>query len=514
MSDLVITAVTPSENYIFSTWLFLRLLGLIYACAFISLRVQIKGLIGKRGLLPAVEFLNLKIEHRKVQKKSYTLLRIFHFLLSSDCRLQLVCDIGILLSLLAIIGFIPPLVFFLLWIGYLSLLNICQIFLRYQWDILLLETGFLAIFLTPLQVFPHGPSLYSSCTSCFMIRWLFYWLLFRLMFSSGIRKLQSGDPYWRNLTALNYHYETQPLPTRLGWYAHQLPTWFHKISVIFMFMIELIFPFLIFGPLPLRYLAAGSFIIFMLLIMATGNYGFFNLLTIVLSLFLFDDSFYLPIFRFFVPSSSITNIILGASWPLWMILLVMVVILLLSTIKICWMFGLKILLPSFFEKLIARLEPLNLVNIYGLFTVMTTKRPEIIVEGSHDGSTWETYEFKWKPGDLKQPPRWAAPHQPRLDWQVWFAALGDLRSNTWFLTFLQRLLEGTPEILALLKKNPFINQPPRYIRAMVYDYHFTNHTTHRRMGLWWQRHPQGFYCPVFSLRGVEEKWMPPHQEIF
>jgi hypothetical protein len=377
---------------------------------------------------------------------------------------------------------------------YLSLFSVCRVFLSYQWDTLLLETGFLAIFLTPLECVPHFPSITPPPP---VILWLLWWLLFRLMFSSGFVKLRSKDLTWRKLTALCYHYETQPLPTRPAWYAHQLPVAFHKISAAGMLATELLVPFLIVGPPPFKRAAAFLFIALMLLIQFTGNYCFFNLLAIALSVLLLDDAILLPAFRIVVPSLTVTNIgfpTLSNAVGLG----VAALILILSVQPVLRLFRKEITWPTVMADLAEFFEPFRLVNSYGLFAVMTTDRAEIILEGSRDGRDWIAYEFKWKPGRSERSPRWVAPHQPRLDWQMWFAALGWYANHPWFRRLLKALLAGSPAVLRLLKFNPFREHPPRYIRAVLYEYHFTNRTERRATGDWWKRERRGSYSPVLE----------------
>jgi hypothetical protein len=334
------------------------------------------------------------------------------------------------------------------------------------------------------------------------ILWLLRWLLFRLMFASGVVKLVSGDETWRNLTALTYHYETQPLPTLMGWYAHQLPEWFQKISVVGMFAIELVIPFLIFAPRRLRFVACAAFFALQLLIIATGNYCFFNLLTIALCILLLDDA----CLRRFIPKRVVARF--NAPQPLTAnlryrnvcVAALTTVVLLVSGIQMAALFFKRVNLPIPAQRILSWAAPFRTINSYGLFAVMTTSRPEIIVEGSVDGQTWVEYAFKWKAGDLRRAPSWVAPHQPRLDWQMWFAALGNYQSNPWFVNFMVRLLQGSPTVLALLETNPFPDSPPRYVQAVVYDYHFTDFATQRADGTWWRREWQREYCPVLSLR--------------
>lgn len=474
----------------FSCWLFLRVLGCIYFIAFLSLWVQIHGLVGSNGILPAEQY--LAAVHQQIGTRGYHLFPTLFWLNPTDASLHFLCAGGVILSLLLIVGIFAPFTLVGLWVFYLSLVTVGQVFFSFQWDILLLEAGFLAIFFAPLQV-RDTLSRASQPSAAFL--WLLRWLLFRLMFASGFVKLGS-DETWRNLTALNFHYETQPLPTWIGWYVHQLPGWFHKISTIGMFGVELVIPFLIFAPRRLRTIGCIGLVGLQLLILLTGNYCFFNLLTMTLCLLLIDDltwkgllsKRFRPSFRPIEQSPHRYRqiCIVGVASLLF----------LLSSIRFGGQLFREARLPD-----VTWIAPFRSVNTYGLFADMTEARPEIIVEGSNDRRTWETYHFRWKPGALTRAPGWVAPHQPRLDWQMWFAALqGSYRDTPWFLNFMGALLQGKPEVLRLLAENPFPDAPPRYIRATLYDYRFTEIATKRSEGTWWHREWKGIYCPAISLQ--------------
>jgi hypothetical protein len=478
-------------------WLFLRALGIIYGIAFLSLALQVKGLAGRKGILPAGEFLTELKE--QFGRKRFIALPTLFWINSSDRFLQGICWTGVVLSALLIGGVAPVLVLILLWGSYLSLFGVMRLFLGYQWDILLLEAGFLAIFLAPLQLFPAR----AIDAPPWPILLLLYWLLFRLMFLSGLAKWRSRDVTWWRLTALAHHYETQPLPTPPAWFAHQLPLWFHKASTVLMFLVELAVPFLIFGPPVYRQFAGFLITGLMVLIMLTGNYCFFNLLAIALCLPLFDNPFYHRL----LPSLASNFQTASIQWPSWMLLAIAVIVFAFSIVRLLRLFRLE---SNFVIALNHFLDSFPIVNHYGLFSVMTTNRMEIVVEGSRDGREWLAYEFKWKPCDVKRPPPWVAPHQPRLDWQMWFAALSDYRLNGWFIGFLIRLLQGSPAPLALLRRNPFADAPPTYVRAVMYEYRFTDRKTRRATGAWWSRERRSLYCPVYSLRGEERQFMPAH----
>ena len=481
---------TERATFYLSRWLFLRGLGCIYLIAFLSLWVQIHGLIGSNGILPAEQY--LAAVRQQIGTEGYYLLPTLFWLNPSDACLHFLCAGGVVLSLILIAGFLPTATLTGLWMFYLSLVTVGQAFLSFQWDVLLLEVGFLAIFFAPLRI-RDAFTRVSETSSAFL--WLLRWLLFRLMFASGFVKLVS-DAVWRNLTALNFHYETQPLPTWIGWYAHQLPEWLHKISVIGMFAVELVIPFLIFAPRRLRTTGCIGLIGLQVLILLTGNYCFFNLLTIALCLLLIDDVTWKGLLskRFMPRFQSVENS--PHRYRRVCIAVVATLLFVLSGVR----FGGQLFRDVRFPD-VAWIRPFRSVNTYGLFADMTESRPEIIVEGSNDRITWKTYRFRWKPGDLKEAPKWVAPHQPRLDWQMWFAALqGSYRNTPWFPHFIGALLQGEPEVLQLLAENPFPDAPPRYIRATLYDYHFTDLATKRAEGTWWYRERKGLYCPAVSFR--------------
>jgi predicted DCC family thiol-disulfide oxidoreductase YuxK len=473
----------PARHRVLSE-LFFKALAIIYFIAFASLGVQLLGLIGSDGILPANGF--LQFIHANFGANSYSLIPTVFWLNSSDTILQIACLAGAVLSLALLLGRARRVILILLFILYLSFVSVGQDFLSFQWDALLLETGFLAIFL-------------DSSTAISI--WLFRWLLFRLMFSSGAVKLLSGDPAWHNLTALDYHFETQPLPTIFGWLMAQLPEWFHQLSAVITFFIELIVPFLIFAPRHLRFFAAASIVFLQVLIFLTGNYTFFNLLTIALCLFLLDDA----ALRRLVPrrwADRFTRPDRPRS-PIGRRVLIGLAVILIVLSGFRFWGGLTGQLAEPVDAVLHALAPYRIFNSYGLFAVMTTSRLEISVEGSNDDQTWLPYEFNYKPGDLRRPPLWVQPHQPRLDWQLWFAALGNYQQNPWFVNFMVRLLQGSPPVLSLLGHNPFPDAPPKYVRAMLYAYHFTDWATLQVTGQWWRRDLIGVYLPPISLQAVQ-----------
>src|SRR5271163_3827918 len=410
-------------------WLFLRAMGLIYLAAFLSFGVQALGLIGSQGIMPLPEF--VAAARSQLGPAGYRDFPMVFWLSQSDFAIEAVCWAGASLSLLVIFNMLPRLSLFFCYALYLSLFYAGQIFMGFQWDVLLLEAGFLA-FLLSLATRPGI--------------WLLRWLLFRFMLLSGAVKLLSGDPTWRNLSALSYYFQTEPLPTPLAWYAHHLPQSVLTASTVATFAIEMGLPFLIFCPRRLRFIAAFGFLLLQTIILLTGNYTFFNLLTMALCLVLFDDAALRRILPHWLSRlvrddirdskpGRIASVIVGAFATL---------IVFVSLVQLHGEFGGRISESSAWVA--SEISPLLIVNTYGLFAVMTTTRPEIIIEGSDDGVNWREYGFKYKPGDVMRRPRWNMPHQPRLDWQMWFAALGSAQDNPWMSVFLQRLLQNSPQV--------------------------------------------------------------------
>ena len=472
------THIEP-PRFALTQWVFLRLLAVIYMIAFGSLAAQVAGLIGSQGISPAHTFLTrLAVSFGPMR---FAALPTVFWWNSSDRALEGAAWAGVALAALALFGRLERLALLACYVLYLSFSLAGQDFLSFQWDSLLLEAGFLAIF--------FGRSAAGTRT----VTWLYRWLVFRLYFLSGYVKLGSHDPTWANLTALQYHYHTQPLPTVLAWYADKLPGWFQRGSTFLMLAIEIGAPFLIFAPRRLRQAGAFSLLGLQVLIVLTGNYTFFNLLTMALTLFLFDDRAMSALVNRVARPEPIST----KHGRLGLALLTALLLTLGVTRLMETMGG----LPSEPLNTIGRMfAPFQIVNGYGLFAVMTTTRPEIIVEGSDDGDHWLAYEFRYKPGDLNRAPRWVAPYQPRLDWQMWFAALSNYQANPWFVGFALRLLEGSAPVLGLLEKNPFPDHPPRFIRALAYDYTFSDAQTRRRTGAWWKREPVGEYLPAIGLR--------------
>ncbi len=469
-------------RYDLVAFLFLRLFGLIYLSAFVSFALQARGLIGSHGILPLAELVN-SVAGRVGTERFYLLPMVF-WLDASDTAIQAVCWAGAVLSLLLVFNVLPRLSLALLYVLYLSLIGGGQAFMTYQWDIYLVEAGFAALLMTFAQI----PGI-----------WLLRFLLFRFMFMSGWVKLSSGDPNWRSLTALSYHFLTQPLPTPIAWYAAQLPSGVLRFVTGAMFFIEIVLPPLIFFPRKLRFVAAFGILLLQVSIFLTGNYNWFNLQTMLLCLLLFDDRALGRI----LPQRLISRLrVRPANLPAKPVRMaagaLTVLIVFCGLVQMSEQFGSRP--PAFARAVVGAVEPLHIVNSYGVFAVMTTQRNEIVIEGSGDGVIWSEYGFRYKPGELTRGPRWNVPGQPRLDWQMWFAALSDPRRLPWFWNFLGQLLRNQPAVTALLDKNPFPDAPPIYVRARFFEYSFAD-GAEKAQGIWWRRRLVGIYFPAASLSG-------------
>ena len=478
------TRIEPTR-FAATQWLFLRALALIYAVAFGSLTFQIAGLLGERGILPVAPF--LASVARTDSALRFVAVPSLLWFGNDNITLIGLCFGGVIFAcMLLLTGFargkFERLILAVLFVLYLSFAAAGQEFLSFQWDSLLLEAGFLSIFLGRNRIVP----------------WLFRWLVFRLYFLSGAVKLLSADPAWRNLSAVGFHWHTQPLPTPLAWYADKLPPAIQHFLTGAALGVEIVIPCLIFFPRRIRMFGAGCLIGMQVTILITGNYTFFNLLTIALTLFLFDDQ---ALARF-APAPVIERLVDAGkvAGRARVAACVALVVMVLSLSHLFETFNGR--LPSYLNTVVRYTAPLQIVNTYGLFAVMTTQRIEIVLEGSADGETWQPYEFKYKPGDVNRAPGWVAPYQPRLDWQMWFAALSNYQSNPWFVNLTLQLLEGSPDVAGLLGTNPFPNQPPRFIRATAFEYTFTDWETRRRTGAWWKRERRGLYLPPVGLRSA------------
>jgi hypothetical protein len=496
------TAADFRGQFSLGTSLFLRVLAAIHLIAFASLWTQLAGLIGPHGILPASNL--LRAAHEQLGSAAYPRLPTLCWLFGADTFLTVLCAAGIGFALLLFAGIAPALCLAALWACYLSLVNVGQEFLGFQWDALLLETTLLAIWIAPWTLGARPPPVApASLQPPRVARWLLAWLLFRLMFLSGIVKLTSGDSTWRDLSALAFHFETQPLPTPLAVWAHHLSASLQRAACAGMFAIELLAPFFVFGPRSIRHNAALLLLTLQLAIALTGNYTFFNLLTAALCLPLLDDAWWrrLPLLRANAQCNLIGYTVPPpARWRRWSLAGFAALVFAYTSLLALPSIFRGATLPRWFGPIVSVVAPFNSFNNYGLFAVMTTTRPELVIEGSDDAREWRAYELPHKPGDLARRPDFVAPHQPRLDWQLWFAALSPPEQNRWMLPLCEHLLRGTPDVLALFAHNPFPARPPRFIRVVRYDYHFTNAAERARTGRWWRRTPLDYYIPAVSLR--------------
>lgn len=496
----------PQDTYVLSRFVIVRGVALVYLIAFFSLLLQIDGLFGLNGLLPISRFME-----EVSGKYSVSDLPTVFWLCSSDSFLKGSCILGMLAALLAAFGVFSGPSLLICWALYLSFLKTGADFMSFQWDILLLEAGLLTALWAPwaMASAPLRSGRGTDGPPSLITLWLLRWLLFRLMFMSGMCKLLSGDEAWWNLTALSYHYETQPLPTPLAWFFNLLPLWVQKLSCLLTFGIEIVIPFLIFGNRPARRIAFGALAGLQVLILLSGNYTFFNFLSILLCFTLIDDSMWKRIFPASLSLSLETAATVTGSKrqtaQRHMVLPMVAIIGLANLLNLTAGTDAGQSFPPILRECMSGIRQLNLVNSYGLFAVMTQKRNEIILEGSNDGKDWKAYEFPFKPGGLGRMPPIVAPLQPRLDWQMWFAALGTAESNPWFITLVQKILEGDRAVTALLAENPFPDKPPRYLRAMTYEYHFTDAKELISTGNWWKRTCVGEYMPVAALRSPADQ---------
>jgi predicted DCC family thiol-disulfide oxidoreductase YuxK len=466
------------------SWLFLRLLGLTFLVAFLSIGHQVTGLVGAQGILPLSDYLASVAAEHGVQR--YVFAPTLSWINSSDTALQAACLAGAVASVLIVLNVLTRSMLLLAFVLHLSLWSALPVFGNIQPDALILEVGLLALFLT-------GGSR--------IVVWLFRWLLFRFMLMSGLVKLLTHDPSWAHLTALNYHYETQPLPTPLAWYAHQLPEWFQQLSVLVVFGIELVLPWLVFMPRRLRFVAAWGFLILQAAITLTGNFYYLNLLTMFLCLFLFDDR----ALAGWLPARLVARVHyrLPAPGRLASAAAAMLAgIVVTVNLAVIWQRIAARPLPEPLAAMTTTTSSLGVTNFYGFFGVMNTVRREIIVEGSLDGKHWRPYAFPFKPGDVHRCLRWSIPYHPRLDWTLWFAASESPYRNPWFADFLYRLLQGAPPVLALLAHNPFPDQPPVLVRATLYRYRFTTFAERKATGDCWVREVLGPYVPPLRLEDL------------
>lgn len=465
------------DAYTVAVWLFVRGVGLTAVVAFCSLLVQLPGLYGPQGILPIGRHV---AELRGAGVGWHQAPSVF-WLDARPTTVWAVAGLGLVAGLLVTLDVAVVAALVAVSVCYLSFATVGQQFLSYQWDVLLLEATVVAVLLAALV--PPSPVAVA----------LVWFLVFRFLFTSGLVKLSSGDQAWRGLTALTYHFQTQPLPTRAAWWAHQLPRPVLRTATLAALAGELGLPFFVFSPWPVRGVAVAGMVGLQVIIQVTGNYGFFNLLSLVLLVPLVPDGVWRAVLGTLGGLAPTAPTGPSGGVVTWAVGVAAGLLLLANLIRLASQLGVS---PRPVRWVLRSITPFRVVNPYGLFAIMTTRRPEITVEGSNDGEHWQAYSFRWKPSALDRAPRFNSPHQPRLDWQMWFAALGGPWDNPWFTRFLQRLLEGSAPVLRLLADNPFADRPPRYVRATLADYRFTDWATRRREGRWWQADERGLYHPA------------------
>ena len=525
-------------------WIFLRALGLIYFSAFYSLVFQIRGLIGDDGILPAKEFLLAVANHFGAARLWFapTLLWIS----TGSHMLMAICWLGMLASLLLVVNVWPRGMLLVCFVCFVSFVSAAQDFSGYQSDGMLLEAGFISLFLAPPGWRPsldkaHPP----SRASYFLLQW--EW--FRIYFESGVVKLASGDPEWRNFTAMDDYYQNGPLPTWIGYYVQHLPHKFHAFATGATLVLELGLVFMLFLPRRWRILCFFIVTAWQVPVILTANYTFLNYLVLLLGVLLLDDRF---IFRIMpegwrrriapelhvapaqvaegpgtggsqtqeasvqnepaIPRASVHSV---RAFKLALTSVMLLWIFYATTVQMLWILFPRMPFPT---SPVAALDPFRIANRYGLFAVMTRGRYEIEFQGSNDGQRWVTYPFRYKPQDPGNAPCIYAPYQPRFEWNLWFASLGSWRDNLIVPSAEERLLAGSPDVLALFAGNPFPDAPPKEVRAVLWRYWFTTLSAKRATGMWWNRQWMGLYAPVLERLpdgkvGVVQ-WpepLPPHQ---
>lgn len=468
-------------DYWITRFLIQRGMGLIYLVAFLAALNQFRPLLGERGLLPAPKFL------KNTSFKEFPGVFQWYY---SDRFFGWIAGSGVFLSLLALSGlsdsgpvWLSMIIWFLLWALYLSIVNAGQIFYGYGWESLLLEAGFYAIFLGPLHY--HTPII-----MIFLLRWL----VFRVEFGAGLIKMR-GDKCWRDLTCLNYHHETQPLPNLLSRFFHNLPQPVHKFETLSNHVVQLGVVWLLFAPQPIASYAAAVIVLSQGYLIISGNYAWLNWLTMLLAFSGFSDGFLHHIITISPPGELASPVLFEGVTAL---LAVLVVYLSIEPVK-------NMISPA--QRMNASYNNLHLVNTYGAFGSVTRERREIVMEGTADeqvdeNTEWKSYEFKGKPTNPERPPPQIAPYHLRLDWQMWFAAMRNIRSSPWFIRLVLKMLQGQQSVLNLLKTDPFEGQEPRYIRARLYIYRYTTPEEKRKTGQWWKREYQQEYLPPQSIEDL------------
>ena len=503
-----------TTNRLVPRWLFLRALGLIYFSAFFSLIFQVRGLIGPAGILPAGNYLHAVAQSLTPWVRVWYAPSVLWWS-SGPVMLSTLCWVGLAASLLLMLNLWPLGMLLTCFVCFLSFVSAAQDFSGYQSDGMLLEAGAIALFFAPKGLRPRfGWAHPPPRASLFLLQW--EW--FRIYFESGVVKILSGDPEWRHFTAMDEYYQNGPLPTWIGWYVQHLPHWFHAATVYATLALELGLVWMLF--LPRRWRIVCFFIVtpWQIGVILTANYTFLNYLVLALGVLLLDDRFVLQLLqanlkeRVAGTTSEEANLPdaqvegasiegwrenLSATWSALKLAVcsgILIWIFYATTAELIWMF-VRAPLPA---SPVTALEPFRIANQYGLFAVMTRGRYEIEFQGSQDGQSWVAYPFRYKPQDLNRPPGIYAPYQPRFDWNLWFASLGSWREYPIVPNTEVRLLSNNKDVLTLFAGNPFPQEPPRQIRAVLWQYWFTSMAEKRATGMWWRRQLLGLYAPTLQ----------------
>ncbi len=534
-----------ASNRLIPRWLFLRALGLIYFSAFLSLAFQIRGLIGPEGILPAGQYLQA-VAHALGPFARLWFAPTLLWFSSGNQMLMTLCWVGMVASLVLTVNFWPRGMLFICFICFLSFVSAADDFSGYQSDGMLLEAGFIALFFAPAGFRPGwGEASPPVRASLFLLQW--EW--FRIYFESGVAKIASGDPQWRQMTAMDEYYQNGPLPTWIGWYVQHLPHWLHAAATSATLALELGLVWMLFLPRRWRILCFLIVTPWQIMIILTANYTFLNYLVLSLGFLLLEDRCSLGFLpkRWREPLLAQVEATQAATSPAdsepgqsgeaetsavnasfrrehFHPQLASLKISLISAMM-AWIFYataaqlIGMIVPALPLPIapIGALEPFRIANRYGLFAVMTRGRYEIEFQGSQDGQTWVAYPFRYKPQDPGKPPGIYAPYQPRFDWNLWFASLGSWREYLIVPNTEVRLLSNDADVLALFAGNPFPKDPPRLVRAVLWQYWFTNMAEKRTQGLWWRRQFLGLYAPAIErepdgrIGVVEWPSVTPHQ---
>jgi Lipase maturation factor len=469
-----------APDYWFGRLAFERGLALIYLIAFIAAARQFRGLLGEHGLLPIPRYLG--------RVRFWRAPSLFHFHYTDRFFAAVAWSGAALAAAMAAgLGDAVPLgasmlAWLALWALYLSIVNVGQVWYGFGWESLLLEAGFLAVFLGN-----------ASSPPPVLVIWLLRWLLFRVEFGAGLVKLR-GDRCWRDLTCLRYHHETQPMPGPLSWFFHHLPDPLHRVEVLGNHVAQLVAPLVLFAPQPAASIAAAFMIVTQLWLVASGNFAWLNWITIVLAL----SAVATPQAGRVLPLPAAPHFGPAPPWYQALVLAATAMVVVLS-------YRPARNLLSRRQVMNATFDPFHLVNTYGAFGRITRRRYELVIEGTGEpqvtsATRWREYEFKGKPGNPRRRPPQVAPYHLRLDWLMWFAALSPGYADPWLASLLYRLLRADRDILRLLRTDPFAGAAPAFVRVRRYRYRFSSWRELRQAGAWWDRVPAGEFVAPVSLR--------------